>query len=375
MANAYTPGLKVSEKTVITKERRLPLVGNVLAKKGDRVKHSDIVAKTELPGNVELVNVVNKLGIDPKEIKEFMLLKEGDRIQKNGPLAQSPGFFGFFKTICASPCSGTIESVSTATGQVVIRQEPTPVSVMAYVDGIVDEVLPNEGVVIKTFGTFIQGIFGVGGETVGELQVLVQKPDSILDDTLINAQHEGKIIVGGSFVTHEAIKKAISFKVKGIIAGGIDDEDLKKFLGYDLGVAITGNEDKGISLVITEGFGKINMATKTFEMLKANTGKRASINGATQIRAGVIRPEIIIPKEGLNEKDISTAEESKLFMEVGGLIRIIRIPHFGAIAKVTNLPPEPFQIETEAKVRTVEVQLENGEIFRLPRANVELIEQ
>lgn len=375
MASAYTPGLKVSEKTVISKERRLPLVGNVLSKKGDRVAHSDVVAKTELPGNVELVNVVNKLGIDPKEIKEFMLKQEGEKVAKNDPIAQSPGFFGFFKTTCTAPCGGTIESISTATGQVVIRQEPTPVEVMAYVDGIVDEVLPGEGVVIKTFGTFIQGIFGVGGETVGELQVLVQKPDSILDDSLINAQHEGKIIVGGSFVTHEAIKKAISHKVKGIISGGIDDEDLKKFLGYDLGVAITGNENKGITLVITEGFGKINMAKKTFEMMKANQGKRASINGATQIRAGVIRPEIIIPKEGLSEKDIAAAQEAKLFMDIGCPIRIIRIPHFGAIAKVTNLPPEPFQIETEAKVRTVEVNLESGESFRLPRANVELIEQ
>ena len=37
------------------------------------------------------------------------------------------------------------------------------------------------------------------------------------------------------------------------------------------------------------------MAQKTFDMLKHRAGSIASINGATQIRAGVVRPEIIVP--------------------------------------------------------------------------------
>ncbi|MEZ7891961.1 MAG: hypothetical protein QMC67_09440 [Candidatus Wallbacteria bacterium] len=372
---AYTPGLKVSERTVITKERKLPLRGNVTAKKGDKVKYSDVVAKTELPGNVELVNIANKLSVDPKEVKEFMLKKETEKVKKGEPIAESAGFFGFFKTACPAPCSGTIESISSATGQVVIRQEPTPVEIMGYIDGIVNEVLPNEGVEIKTFGTYIQGIFGVGGEAVGELKLLVNSCDIMLDENLINDSLAGKIVVGGSYVSYNAIKKAITCKVKGIIAGGIDDEALKTFLGYDLGVAITGNENKGISFVITEGFGKINMAQKTFEILKANEGKRVSINGATQIRAGVIRPEIIIPKEGLNETDIANEAEPQLSLEVGGLVRIIRVPHFGKIATVKALPPQPVEIPTGVKVRVLEVEFENGETFTLPRANVELIER
>ncbi len=376
MASAYTPGLKVSESTVISKERRLPLLGDVLVKKGDRVKHSGIVAKTELPGNVELVNVVNKLSIDPKEIKDFMLVKEGDRIKKGESIAQSSSFFGIFTTPCPAPCDGTIESISSATGQVVIRQNPTPVEVLSFIDGIVDEILPKEGVVVKTIGTYIQGIFGVGGETVGVLQIIASSPSAVLDENMINDSHAGKIIVGGALITAPAIKKAQACKVKGIIAGGIDDETLKNFLGYDLGVAITGNEKKGITLVITEGFGNINMANKTFELLKTNNGKLTSINGATQIRAGVIRPEIIIPKESMNEKDISEQPESNLIMDVGCTVRIIRVPHFGSIAEVTALPPEPFEIETGAKVRVVEVKLEQtGEKFTLPRANVELIEK
>ena len=47
--------------------------------------------------------------------------------------------------------------------------------------------------------------------------------------------------------------------------------------------------------MITEGFGNISMASRTFDLLKANENSYASLNGSTQIRAGVIRPELVIP--------------------------------------------------------------------------------
>ena len=80
-----------------------------------------------------------------------------------------------------------------------------------------------------------------------------------------------------------------------VVAGGIDDHDLREILGYDLGVAVTGNEKLGTTIIITEGFGDIAMARRTFELLKSHDGREASVNGSTQIRAGVMRPEILIP--------------------------------------------------------------------------------
>ena len=49
MAHSYTPGLKVTEKAIVRKERRLPLKGTVVAQKGEYVKADDIVATTSLP--------------------------------------------------------------------------------------------------------------------------------------------------------------------------------------------------------------------------------------------------------------------------------------------------------------------------------------
>ena len=87
MAHAYTPGLKVLQEAKVVKERRLPLKGDVVVKSGQTVSPEDIVATTNLPGNVRMVNVANLLNIDAPDIREVMLLKEGDAVQENGLLA------------------------------------------------------------------------------------------------------------------------------------------------------------------------------------------------------------------------------------------------------------------------------------------------
>lgn len=374
MAHAYTPGLRVSEKSIVRKERRLPIKGEVVVARGDRVTSETVVARTHLPGNVQLVNVASKLGLPPEDLPSVMQKQGGDPIAKGEPLAVTQGFFGFFKSKVLSPCEGTVESISTVTGQVILREPPSPIEIDAYIDGEVVEIFPEEGVAIETVGTFIQGIFGVGGEKTGEIAVVVDGPGQPLDASLITEAHKGKIIVGGSHVTWDGLQKAMEVGASGIVVGGFDDPDLKRLLGRDLGVAITGHENLATALILTEGFGDIAMAHGTFDLLKSREGMKASINGATQIRAGVIRPEIVVPLEG-SATDASDAEGSVTGLEIGSLIRAIREPHFGSLGKVTELPNELQKMESESMVRVLRVEFESGEQALLPRANVEMIEE
>ena len=115
---------------------------------------------------------------------------------------------------------------------------------------------------METTGSYIQGIFGIGGETSGELVVVVDAPGQMLDAESIKARAQGKILVGGSLFTARAFDRAKQVGVKGVIVGGFHDKNLKDILGYDLGVAITGAEQLGLTLVMTEGFGKISMAER-----------------------------------------------------------------------------------------------------------------
>ncbi len=371
MGTAYVPGLKVIEQTKLHLERRLPLKGRVKVRAGQRVSHDQIVAETEIPGRVEMINVAARLGLEARDVPSHMLCRVGDFVRQEQNLALGDGFFGFFKADLPAPISGTLESVSEVSGQAVLRAPAQTVAVKAYVDGTVSEILGDEGVIVETCGALVQGIFGIGGESAGPLRCAAAGPADVLRPEQLLPEDRGRVIVGGSLVTLPVLRRAAEVGVSGLVVGGIDDETLREFLGYDLGVAITGSEKLGLTLIITEGFGSVSMARRTFDLLKKHEGELASISGATQIRAGVIRPEIIIPNPA---GDCAETEASaELSLGEGTAVRLIREPHFGALARVKALPAELTPIPTGARVRVAEVELADGTVMLVPRANLEII--
>tara|TARA_Y100000748_G_C15495382_1_gene488040 strand:+ start:360 stop:1484 length:1125 start_codon:yes stop_codon:yes gene_type:complete len=372
MAHSYTPGLKVLKKTLFRKERILPLKGKVLVAKGDELSPDTIVASTNLPGNVQMLKVNNILNIEPRDVMDCLVVKEGDTIKKGDMIAETPGIFGMFKSSVESPVDGTIESISETTGRVVVREAPIPVEVDAYVSGTVDEVIQKEGIILRSDAAFIQGIFGIAGEKRGELALASNSPSEELTADQITEDMAGKILIGGSFLSLEAYKKAMNCKVAGIVVGGFNYYDLKAVLGYDLGVAITGTEKLPTALIVTEGYGSIPMSSATFELLKSNHGNEASVNGATQIRAGVIRPEIVIPIKGESNAEDSLSKEPEGIQE-GSTVRVIRSPNFGKIGIVTSLPSELNKMESETMVRVAEISID-GKNTLIPRANLEMVE-
>ena len=373
MAHAYTPGLKVLHETKINKERRLPLKGTVVVENGTTVQPDDIVAKTDLPGNVQMVNVANQLNIDADDVNDAMTVKVGSEVRKDDMIAETKGLFGMFKSNVTAPVDGTIEVISDTTGQVVIREAPIPVEIDAYMSGRIKEVIPEEGVVIESEGVFIQGIFGIGGESRGDLAVIVKNREEEITEELITSELAGKIVVGGSFISLKAYKKAIQMKVAGVVVGGFNYFDLEDILGYTLGVAITGSEDLATSLILTEGYGKIRMGSQTFDLLKEHHGKFTSVNGATQIRAGVIRPEIVIPLSGDELKGDHKDAHASEGIQAGSLVRVIRAPYFGRMGKVVDLPSELRKMESETMVRVAIIKID-GENIEIPRANLEMVE-
>lgn len=376
MAHAYTPGLRVTPHTSLRRDRRLPMKGDVLVGVGDAVRRDQIVARTELPGTVSTINLVNRLGITPEELPRYMLKAQGDAVVAGEPLAETRPLIKWFKTIVSAETSGTVESISTVTGQIMLREPPLPVEVPAYVGGTVVEVLPNEGVVIETTGAFIQGIFGVGGECWGTLHLVPGSLGDPLDPSRITPDCSGKLIVASGLVSHAAIERAREVGAIGVIGAGIRDQDLRELLGFDLGVAITGSEDIGLTVILTEGFGEIAMARRTHEILQACDGREASISGATQIRAGVLRPEIIVPADSSGPTRASEPGSAHSEgMTQGDLLRVIRAPYFGHIGKVAELTAELREVESGARVRVLEVEFDDGSRAIVPRANVELIEE
>ncbi|MHB8635534.1 MAG: hypothetical protein ACYC96_03565 [Fimbriimonadaceae bacterium] len=371
MAGAYTPGLTVSGDIVVRRVRRLPIKGEVLVKDGEAVQPHTAVARALLPGALQTIKLAEKLGVEAKDAASQVQIKPGETIEKGQLIAESKGFLGRFKQQVVSDFTGTVDSISGVTGNMLVREAPIPVEINAYIEGQIVDILPEEGAIVETRCAMVQGIFGVGGERTGVVRLAVADPQKPLEASDIQASDAGKFLVGGSGVTADALTRAGTVGVAGIITGGVRDADLIKLLGYDIGVAITGQENIPFTLVVTEGFGFLSMAIRTFDLLRSLEGKAASINGATQIRAGVIRPELIVPLAADVAK--STASQQTFELTIGAPIRVIREPYFGQLGTVTELPSQLVTVDSGTEVRVLKAKLADSRDVVVPRANVEII--
>ena len=288
--------LQLFEDTVVRKERRIPTRGEVLVKPGDKVEPGTVVARgvVENPDIREL-RIYASLGISPDMVKNYVLKTTGDDVKKDEVIAIYRSFFGRSTKVVRSPIDGRIESFSPVTGRAIIRGHPIKMMVKAHLPGEVVDVIDGEGAVVEVRAAVLQGAFGLGGEVMGELVFAVDSADVPLTSEEIRAEHRGKVVVGGSVATVDALRAAAKNGVSAVIVGGVDQKDLTEFLGYEIGVGVTGGEDFGFTLIITEGFGVNPMDEARFSLLEKHEGRLACVDGTTQIRSRIQRPEVVVP--------------------------------------------------------------------------------
>ena len=179
-------------------------------------------------------------------------------------LAENKPLIKWFKSSVTSPIAGTVETISNSTGQVLLREPPRRLDLFSYVDGRIIEVIPRPGREDRNDVRSYPGHLRRRRRNLGAAcHGRVRSPEETMSAGQLTSAHAGKIVIGGAFVEADALERAKSIGVKGLIVGGMHDKDLRTLLGYDLGVAITGTENFGFTLVLTEGFGHIPMAMKT----------------------------------------------------------------------------------------------------------------
>lgn len=365
---AYTPGLQVSASSNIRRVRELPLPGEVLVSLGDRVKVDDIVLKTELPGEVDIIRLADRMGLDPLDVKDGVKVKEGTQVKPGDLLCEVETFWGLFRSSVHSPLAGKIEFYTETNAHLGIRNPSIPLEVKAYISGVVVDIEAGKSITIESNAALIQGIFGVGGEAHGKILVLPQ--EGLIDQQdLKDYEIEGSILIGGSSFSIQALKYAASRGAAAIITGSVSADTLRQYVGYEIGVSITGDEAVPFPFIITEGFGELAMSSRILDLAKTLQGKEASINGTTQVRAGAMRPELIV----CNQESPMQSDSLPMVLEPGRRIRLIRVPYFGAFATVEELPKNAMEVQSGACVRVLTARLDSGEVVVVPRANVELV--
>ena len=381
MSRAYTPGLEVSESTEITRVRELPLPGEVLVEVGDAVSATTAVLRAELPGELDIVRIADRLGLTPEQVAKGIKVKVGDQVLAGAALCEVSSFFGWVKSKVSAHHGGEIEFYTEANGHIGIRQPAIPLEVVAYLDGEIVATEATKSVTVFTKGALIQGIFGVGGERQGVIFSLDTARDAVVtpaDLSSLKGKLQNAILIGGASFSSEALLLLREEGVQAVVTGSIDADTLRDFVGFEIGVSITGDEEVPFTLIVTEGFGSLALSERIVGLSKKLHGHQASVNGATQVRAGAIRPEVVVPKSG-GRNEHSVGGDSGVGLEKGSRVRIIRVPYFGLFGEVTEMIHEPQLIDTGAHVRVVRVRIDGegvgegvGEVM-VPRANIELV--
>lgn len=374
MKRLLTPALSVQRNVTIRRIRELPVPGKIHVSEASFVNQSDVVASAELPGDLIILRLPEQMGIEPFEVLKGLKVREGDRLEAGTVICEHAGLFGLFKTRYQSPYAGIVELISRETAHIGVRLPSTRLDLGAYISGRIVDVQAGKSVTVETRAALIQGIFGVGGERQGILELLSPDGRAEIEEKDVPADCAGKILAGGCSPSAAALEKARESGAAGFVTGSIDSETLRRFLGFDIGIAVTGNEEIPMSLVITEGFGLLPLSPNTTALLESLNGKIASMNGATQVRAGAIRPEIIVCEDpsAVSEDEVS-AEIQQNTLEVGAKVRIIRSPNFGEVAVVEDLPAALTRLASGGMARVAIVALKDGSKVTVARSNLEMV--
>ncbi|MDI6894386.1 MAG: hypothetical protein AB1503_07910 [Bacillota bacterium] len=260
------------------------------------VAHGQVLVREDArkAAPVVWVDVARRLDVPPHRMRAFLRVREGEEVSAGQLIAQ--GMEGLMADRVYAPAGGVVEAVDTRTGGVAIRRPHRPAEVDAYLAGRVVEVFPEWGAAVAALGHQVTGVFGIGGQAYGILRAAVSNAEEVLDAGAISDDDAGKVLLGGALVTLDALRRARQAGVRGIISGGAQQGDLVAFTGREMVVGITGQEPV-LTVVITTGFGRQAMDAGLFALLASCGGRPVSLDGTTQVRAGAVRPEVLVPVE------------------------------------------------------------------------------
>ncbi|MBI3109855.1 hypothetical protein HYZ06_02325 [Candidatus Daviesbacteria bacterium] len=372
--------LRVEKDVIARVHRSLKARGQLNVSAGQEVSPDDIVGSCEVSPGFRTFNLSKSLSVSPKEVKKYLKREVGQKIYKGELLAyKNQSFFGG-KKIVISPSDGILEFFNELTGELRLNFLPKKVDLPAAVYGVVEEVDPARGdMIIATQISRIYGMFGTGRSRDGILN-FVGSRDEMIGESKIFATDSDQILVGGSLIYKEAISKAISSGVSGIITGGINSKDYKGMVGGRLIFPKKLETDIGISVIVCEGFGPAPLGEDIYEVLQKYNGKFALLDGNHAIinlpsfesssMTRVRNTKLPRLQDSLTLTEDRRTKETEVGL--GSKIRVVGNSFASEQGKVVAIDKTETQLPSGIYACLLTVETKRRKI-KIPGANVELI--
>jgi hypothetical protein len=246
----------------------------------------------DAPGPVTL-DATKELGVSPSALARFKSpgASSGALVIKGQVLASRRSESGRRYIMVRSPFYGRITEVSRTSGTISLTPLFKSPNITAYLKGRVTRVAAGDGVEVEGAASIFSGVWGLGGEGYGTLHAVDGDLTPELD------LPERSVVALSGTASYEGLIHARDAGVAGVVLGYLSSETVVRYAGSAKNMGITGDELVPFPVVLTEGFLPAPMRPETFAAFAECRGLTCSIKGTTHIRAGVIRPEVVISRE------------------------------------------------------------------------------
>jgi hypothetical protein len=339
--------------TNIQRERRLPVAGEVLVRKGQKVNPTDVVAEGILAPEHVLLDAARGLGVSAKKADKLMQKKAGDEVEA-GDLLAGPGRFG--RRVVA-PRAGTI--VVAGGGQILIQVESKRHELKAALTGTVIELIPDYGVVLETVGALVQGVWGNGRVDASLLTVRMKAPDDELAPDSLDVSFRGSAVLGGHVAQAEVLTTAAELPLRGMILGSMMPNLMPTA------------QKMPYPIILLDGFGKIPMNSAAFKLLSTSGRREVAINAEPFSRFDNSRPEVIITLPSETPPDYPL--ETDIF-KPNQQVWVVRAPYKSKVGTLLAVRSGLATMPNGLRTYAADVRLESGETVAIPLANLEVLE-
>lgn len=344
---------QIHAMTSIKRERVLPIAGNVLVRRMQKVAPTDVIVVAPLKPRYILLDIAQGLNVAPDRADELLQRQAGEELVKGDIIA---GPVGVFQRVIRSPEPGLVRIAGE--GKVLYEITSPDVELQAGMDGTVTNIIPERGAIIETSGALVQGVWGNGRITFGVIQPISNDLLQELVPEQLNIGFRGLIITAGFCRNPEALEAAANIPVKGLILGSISSEILPLARSVDF------------PILVIDGFGHQPMNRAAEAILAANKDRNVALNAQLSDPFLGNYPEVIISQSTQASTDLPSESES---LKSGKKVIIINGPDAHKIGKIESILPQKQKIANGIETRVAEVSLPNDQRAVVPLANLEIM--
>lgn len=234
------------------------------------------------------INIAKHYHCFKSSITNYLKVANGDFVYEGDIIAENISSRSF--TAIRSPQSGFIREVNPKTGKIKICYNMEPIITKSIIKARVNYVdKANWKFRLLYSGTKLSGNIGFGKKVYGKA-VLYSKNEQENQKNI-----KDKIVICKEPLSAEVYQDLVESKCKGVIAPSLSINLLSSLIGKDqFNLFNLAEELFPVSIIILKGFGNLYFDDDNFSIIKDLAGKELALNTKTQIRAGAIRPEILI---------------------------------------------------------------------------------